>query len=304
MQSFGRSTIAPESSGVSARNWAKAQPTPQLLSSEELGWKHLSLYRFRQPANFRLDPPPVGEHLIVVQLAHHSKLELHLSGEHYSETTGPGSISLMGASQENSWVWDRPIDELQLLLKPALLEEMANELFGKPVQLRNGVGLQDPWIYQLSLRLMADVESMEGTTRLFGDIMAQNLALQLLRTHSTEHRNENHAKRAMTRAKLRQTLDFIEARLSTDISVDDIARELGMSSFHFSHCFKSDMGVSPYQYVLKMRLERAASLLRSTVLPIIQIANDLGFPSQSHFTTTFKKGFGATPSSYRQQFRN
>ena len=72
-----------------------------------------------------------------------------------------------------------------------------------------------------------------------------------------------------------------------------------MSYFHFSRAFKQSMGMSPTNYIAERRIEGAKKLLQETELPISEIALRVGFSSQSHFTTSFRRVAGATPKAFR-----
>jgi len=73
-----------------------------------------------------------------------------------------------------------------------------------------------------------------------------------------------------------------------------------MSAFHFAHLFKQTTGLSPYRYVIELRLERAKSLLRSTELPITEIAQQVGYWNNSHFAVAFHRATGVTPRDFRR----
>ncbi|MEH1913155.1 helix-turn-helix transcriptional regulator [Nostoc sp.] len=73
-----------------------------------------------------------------------------------------------------------------------------------------------------------------------------------------------------------------------------------MNSYSFCRWFKRLIGLSPHQYVIQCRIERAKFLLTYTQLPIIEIALQVGCSSQSNFTTLFRQHIGITPKAYRE----
>lgn len=279
--------------------WAQSQPNPPLLSSESMEWNELSVYRFRNPKTWHLDLPPLSDHLLVLHLATPGPLALRLNGQWQRARSTPGSLSIMEAQQDNEWEWEGEFDELHICLKPKILESASEELFGKTSRLTNGVNLQDAWIHQIGMQLLANLQSPTSTTKLFGDLMAQSLSLQLLRNHSTEKKRDDLGRVKISRPRLQRALDYIESNLAADITIEDIAGAAAMSPFHFAHCFRQSMGNSPHQYLIQRRIDRAAEMLRHTREPISQIALSVGFPNQSHFTTVFKRLIGTTPLSYR-----
>jgi AraC family transcriptional regulator len=99
--------------------------------------------------------------------------------------------------------------------------------------------------------------------------------------------------------QLVQVLDYINEYLGQDIKLTDLAALVDMSQFHFSHRFKQAIGVSPYQYLLQQRVERAKKLLKQTERSIMDIALECGFSSYSHLSKQFRQLTGITPKAYR-----
>nr|WP_245269693.1 AraC family transcriptional regulator [Ensifer sp. WSM1721] len=96
--------------------------------------------------------------------------------------------------------------------------------------------------------------------------------------------------------------DYIDAHIASDISLSEVAAIAGMPLDTFARRFKETTGRPPYAYILEERVRRAELLLRDTGLAIGAIAFRLGFSSQSHFTTTFRRLKGITPRTYRLHF--
>lgn len=94
-------------------------------------------------------------------------------------------------------------------------------------------------------------------------------------------------------------MEYINENLERDLTLSEIAASVGMSSYHFARTFKQATGLPPHQYLIKLRLENAKRLLAQTNLAIAEIAYRVGFASQSHFTTLFRKHVGTTPKAYR-----
>jgi AraC-like DNA-binding protein len=96
--------------------------------------------------------------------------------------------------------------------------------------------------------------------------------------------------------------DLADARYAEPLGVDDLARAAGLSRAHFSREFRRAFGASPHAYLLTRRLERAAALLRTTDNSVAEICLAVGLQSVGSFTTSFKRAFGKTPTSYRASF--
>ncbi|MGH3041199.1 MAG: helix-turn-helix domain-containing protein [Gaiellaceae bacterium] len=103
-----------------------------------------------------------------------------------------------------------------------------------------------------------------------------------------------HPIRHLLRAK-----DLIDARYREPLDVAALARAAHLSPAHFSREFRRAFGEPPHQYLLTRRLERAASLLRSTDRTVTDICHLVGLRSVGSFTTTFGRTFGLSPAAYR-----
>ncbi len=93
--------------------------------------------------------------------------------------------------------------------------------------------------------------------------------------------------------------DLVDGRYFEPLVVADLARAAGLSQAYFSREFRRTFGESPHQYLLTRRLERAASLLRSTDRPVTEICFAVGLNSLGSFTTSFGRVFGLRPLAYR-----
>ncbi|MFC7400398.1 helix-turn-helix domain-containing protein [Chelatococcus sp. GCM10030263] len=92
----------------------------------------------------------------------------------------------------------------------------------------------------------------------------------------------------------------IEAQIEESLGLADLARSVAMSPYHFLRSFRSVVGMTPRQYLLTLRLERAAVRLRQTAEPIATIAYDSGFGDLSEFNRRFRRVMGVSPRVYRR----
>jgi AraC family transcriptional regulator len=102
---------------------------------------------------------------------------------------------------------------------------------------------------------------------------------------------------------LRSIEEYIDLHLEKDLSVEDLAAHLGISTSYFARSFRSSVGLAPHAYVMRRRLLRAQELLASTDLPLIDIALATGFADQSHFCRRFHQMTGMPPRTFRLQHR-
>ena len=102
----------------------------------------------------------------------------------------------------------------------------------------------------------------------------------------------------------RRCLDFMRERLAEDISLDELAAEAQLSSFHFARMFKRSVGVPPRAYLTRLRMEKACELLGNTDLAITDIALEVGYSSNQVLARVFFKHQHMSPTGYRRAVRN
>jgi AraC-like DNA-binding protein len=114
--------------------------------------------------------------------------------------------------------------------------------------------------------------------------------MQLLRKQAlTPYRSDSDAATGESKNKQEQK-----------VSLEEMALKLGLSESRLRALFKSQVGLPPTQYVIKIRMKNAAKGLRETYERVTEIAAGLGFDSDSYFTRAFKKTYGMTPTQYRK----
>jgi AraC family transcriptional regulator len=95
---------------------------------------------------------------------------------------------------------------------------------------------------------------------------------------------------------------FLAQNLATDVDLNTIAAHASLSPYYFTRQFTAMVGMPPYRYLISLRIARAAQLLRDSDLTVTQILHRVGFHSPSHFTTTFRRHMGTSPTDYRRRY--
>jgi AraC family transcriptional regulator len=104
----------------------------------------------------------------------------------------------------------------------------------------------------------------------------------------------------LPRRKLQAVVDYIEAHLDAALMLDHLASVSDLSPYHFARMFKNSTGLPPHQYVIARRFEQAKELLSDPDrLTLAEVAVEVGFSNQSHFTRHFKRLVGVTLRRFR-----
>ena len=189
---------------------------------------------------------------------------------------------------------------LRIEISPKALQA-ANHESGRPLTpaLRPGTPLNDPFIWHLACILRFDLENGSAGGALLRDSMQMLLARHVLFATSSGSAGKL-TPGAISPARLRAVREYVSTHLDREIRLAELAAVAGLSVFHFIRVFKLATGRSPYQYVLKQRLEAACGLLEATRLPIEEIAAATGFATGTGFAAAFRRRWGVSPTDYRR----
>lgn len=105
-------------------------------------------------------------------------------------------------------------------------------------------------------------------------------------------------KKSITSSETDHVVDYLKNNYMKDISLDELAEISGLSKYYLIYKFKKQYGLTPYAYLTNLRINTAKYMLKGNS-PIIEVALEVGFYDQSHFTNTFNQYVGISPQSYR-----
>lgn len=112
--------------------------------------------------------------------------------------------------------------------------------------------------------LLTELQQGNGSSRLYIESLTNVLAVHLIRQYTTAQPQHPVYEGGLPQRQLAQVLDYMHDHLEQDIKLADLAALLNMRQFHFSHLFKQAIGITPYQYLLQQRIERAKQLLKES----------------------------------------
>ena len=169
--------------------------------------------------------------------------------------------------------------------------------------LRFESSFQDPLLAEIGYALASELEYQTSAGYLLAETLASSLAARLVQKYVSRTPTQAKslvAQEGLDRRRLLRVLDYIEANLEGNLTLDELASIACLSRFHFARAFKAAVGQPPHQYVSAKRLERAKVLLMRGDRPLVDIALALNFSSQANFSRAFRQMTGRAPRQFRR----
>jgi AraC family transcriptional regulator len=210
-----------------------------------------------------------------------------------------GDIGIIPSGIRYTVSWEEALDHLSVCMRDEFLERATADFgMGKNARLV-AVCPQDALVRSIARALAAELKSGMPSGTIYAESLVHTLAVHLLRHYSTDSLIPDLLLGGLPLHKLRRVIDFIEANLERNLALAELAREADLSVYHFVRAFKQSMSVTPIQFLMQRRIERAKELLADSERPLSEIALRVGFKNQSHFTTLFRKFTEVTPKAWR-----
>ena len=211
----------------------------------------------------------------------------------------PGGLFLQPAAHDLTVELGGDLRTTHVYLTDEAVQEAADGT-GR-VELAEELGRSDPLIEQLVLGLDGVLRGWEPTARTYVDHLSVLLAAQLARYHSVRPaRGQPAGRPGLTGRQLAAAREVMEARLAEPIPLADLAAAVSLSVSQFSRQFKASTGETPHRFLMRLRAEMACRLLRSTAMPIPEVATRCGFSHQEHLTRVLRAQSGVTPAAVRR----
>lgn len=244
--------------------------------------------------------PALDQHVIVGHLSGSSPGYAKIDGRLYVTQRQAGSITVAPKGHDSYRVNTGHYEVTCLFLDEERLRTCANDVFGgRPVELFDRVGLDDPKAFALLQLLSDEASAPERTSRLFMEQLIDALCLHLIRAHSAWSDAPALPRRGLADWQLKRLGDFVAENLDAEIELQQLADLIGMSRFHFCTAFRKATGRTPHAWLTAQRMTRARALLADPAQSITDVALAVGYQTPSAFAASFRKLCGVSPSEYR-----
>ncbi|MEH1845762.1 MAG: AraC family transcriptional regulator [Nostoc sp.] len=228
--------------------------------------------------------------------------ERKMDGCKHRDAVVGGDIIITPVNVGHQATWDAEGDFILLAIEPQIFARAVDETANaEQIQLLPHFATPDPLIYQIGLALKGILENNPLGSRLYAETMITALSVHLMQHYSTHEPILKAYKNGLSRRQLQQVIDYIHEHLDQNLGLAELAALLPMSSHYFSQLFKQFTGKTPHKYVIYCRVKRAQELLLKGEMTIAEIAELVGFASQSHLNFHCKREIGVTPKAIQQR---
>lgn len=219
----------------------------------------------------------------------------------WRSTTLPSQSLLIPPACPTHWHYAGTVD-FAVFYFPERAHGVTEQLRRLAVKTTDPMPFSDSLVSAIALELVRELHKGPGGDESFMAMLAPVMLEQTYRALTTPETGGFNP-RHVHFSRLQAVLNHIRGNPGEDLSVTTLAAQAEVSVAHFRRLFQEAMGTPPHRYVLASRLEQARKLLSMTSLPIIRIADECGFSSQSHFTACFRKAHASTPADYRKNLQ-
>src|SRR5215471_4538488 len=289
-------------SGVEVMRRGRVEPflhAHPCLSSSSVHWAGLAVEDHSVPACV-IHRHEHLENFIHVVLRGSVKYEVLTRGKVLGFQASPGTTFILPQGTIDEVRWAGATHRIAADIHPNLLVSALDETAHEgSVELIENWNLNDRNIMALLLAMTTDLDSGSPAGRLYGESLANTLAVYLLKRYTGRGYAPAAYRGGLPGYRLRRVLDYIGDNLATDLSLSELAGVAGMSPHYFAELFRRSTGQAPHRYVILQRIESAKKRLADAKCSVIEVGLDAGFQNSSHFARMFRKFVGVSPSRFR-----
>jgi AraC family transcriptional regulator len=285
------------------RLWVPRNEMPMQLiareSSRDRHWTgfHATIYD-TTPGYF--ENPRTGATMVSMHLSEPLAAACRCDDAHSERVRIRGDLQVVPIGSDAAWEHEESAAEIAVFLDAALVHAAADGLGLDPERAAIAPSLyfRDPRIEHLCWALKHEVESDDPLGRPYAESLGMALATHLLRIAA--HHGGRRGPARLTQGRLRRVIAFIDAHLSHDLSLVELANVADVSPSHLKALFRDAVGLPLHQHVIRRRVRYAIDTILSEDLPLSELALQAGFANQSHMARCMRRIAGLTPSEVRR----
>jgi AraC family transcriptional regulator len=236
------------------------------------------------------------QHLVFLQMSPYLRLDCRMAGRRLRHETTEGALAICPAGVDSSADTDGTADMLVVAVKPTQLALAAAEDSALEAELPERLSGYDQTLQQTAQSMAAESAQGYPNGPLFWSEAANRFIGRLVSNYTSTPRHPVRGR--LGQRTLQRIRDHVLTNLAEPIEVADLAALAGRSAFHFSRVFTRSVGMTPYRYVVHLRLQAAERHMREGRMGLAEIAADTGFSDQSHLSRWVRRVYGVAPSEF------
>jgi AraC family transcriptional regulator len=240
------------------------------------------------------------ENFLHVVLGGAVRYEVLTAGKCLRFSAQAGTTFVLPRGTVDELPWAGPTHRIAIAVHPSLLVNALDETAGDhDIELTQHWNVIDRNMMAVLVAMNTDLDEGSPAGRLYGESLANALAVYLLARYAVRRRVPRVFKGELPRYRLKRVLEYIRDNLTDDLGLSELAGLAGMSPHYFCELFKRTTGCPPYRFVLLQRIECAKELLRNRALSVLEVGIRVGFQNPSHFARMFHRFVGVSPSKFQ-----
>lgn len=277
-------------------------PCAPSLSNRSLNWSGLVLDYYNHPAH-EVPEHYTQQHIVALTLSEQVKLHQRIEKDSACFSLQRGDLVICPAGFQRWCAWEQQTEFVVLSIDQSTLAEALYQMGDtRQLELVPQLRAQDRVIEHLAITLMNEIKSCHSSDRFYIDSLVHLLYLHLLQHHTTSNLAEFPMPSHPSKRKLRQAIEYIQANIQKELDLMEFAASLNTSSYELTILFLDLTSLTPYQYLMRCRIERAKQLLTNKRLSTKEIAAQIGFANVHQFNAQFLQVTGISPNVYRTEY--
>ncbi|ORV61987.1 helix-turn-helix domain-containing protein [Mycobacterium fragae] len=271
-----------------------------------------AIWRFQHKSSYELTGR-ANENMDVISMSvsgRHHHTYFANGRQKWSRMHAAFHMNIVAAGEQPRGVFnsEHPFTYLHVYMPHTMVERLAMQSGaierGRKVVLVDPMCSRDPSVEVICRQILREMTMGDGCSRMMFESLGQQLAVRLIRRHSTVSGSAVFAENrgpGYRDWRLRRAIEYLEAHLSDDVGLTEVANVVGLSTARLAALFREGTGEPPHRWLMNRRFARALELLGERSLSISEIAYQCGFASSQHLATVTRRKLAITPTEYRRQ---
>ena len=265
----------------------------QMFSSREF-WKGFTVEQNIFPAVESVSLPE-NKHVLLFNWSEPLAIEIKTHEGWREAVCDKGSVVCLSTAGSSTTIrWNQPFHALTVYLEPKFVNEV---LEIKDFKFVSHFNLNDQFLLDVATKLSTVGSQDSFAEKVYAESLAVACIVHLAKTYRGS-KEIYFPKGKLNPYQLKQVIDFAYSYMQFNIGLHELAGLVHLSPYHFGRLFKQTVGRSPYQFILQLKIECAMKLIKQNHGPISEIAYQLNFSDQSHFSNAFRKAVGVSPRKF------